>query len=64
MIKARKDNEKHRFHEVPDFQKFRKNENFQKNMENFRIFRILSNRKTKQLGNEEALDESSVRKLG
>ena len=64
MIKARKGNEKHTFHEVPDFQKFRKNENFQENNENFRIFWIFQKRKTRQLGNGEALYESSVRKLG
>ena len=38
MIKARKGNEKHRFHEVPDLQKFRKNEIFQENIENFLFF--------------------------
>ena len=38
MIKARERNEKHRFYEVPDFQKFRKKGNFKENIENFRIF--------------------------
>ena len=64
MIKAREGNEKHRFYEVPDFRKFRKNENFQENIENFQIFGIFQKRKTRQLGNGEALYESSVRKLG
>ena len=47
---AREDNKKHRFHEVPDVQKFRKNENFQENIENFQIFEFFKRERQENRG--------------
>ena len=64
VFKVRRDNSKHRFYEVPDFENFEKLRNLRKIKKFSKVEKIWLERRKIDMWYEGALHESFVRKLG